>query len=663
VKKLLISALVAVMVLGLGTTAFADAGDIAGPAFSDIAGHDAEGALTLLGAMGVYEGEYGLGETVNPDDPITRAQFCKVVVEAFGRGSTAEGLMGLEPTFADEIPTWAWGYVTTAGYMGVIKGYDDGTFGPNNFVTYGEAVTMLVRAVSGHAQRVPEGVWPYNFLFYAVDNGFTGDVDVGFANLPATRGDIARLLVETMQVEGFGAEDSTIPAQLYPIAGTVTDFDADTIWIDDDDDATGDPYSLADPVYLVGADDYEGLLNNDVWAVGDTDGVFFIALAGEADVVTGVFEELADADEDSPTSYDTIVLADGTEVPFEDGGTVTATLNEEEGIVFEGTDTDGIELTKGDELVIYLGEGGKAINIVATRFETLDYITKVTPSEEYDPEDDTTWTEIVTGGDTYTIPATCRVTINGETKTPDDLAQYDAIEVALSGITNPEDPFVIRACREVVEGTIEGLKTEYPGPVYKVTIDDTTYVLNEAGGVTYGSLGVGDKVNFGLDFDGNIYVGIGYETLAPYGVCLSYSEDISGTTPVYTATFDIRGNEVTYKLDASVNPDTWVDSYVYLEVDAGTGTVDVANSSLIDVSTGTSATVLAADAANGTMTLKYNGTVVFVDDADLVVYELVDGEKVYIGLEGVVVDGTVEYIGDGAGEPTEFVFEFTAPTS
>lgn len=99
------------------------------------------------------------------------------------------------------IPTWAWGSVNVAVYMGIITGYADGSFGPNIPVTYAEAVAMLIRGVPGHAAQVGAGIWPCNFLFYGVDSGFTGGVDVGFANLPCTRGDMAQMMVATMQIK------------------------------------------------------------------------------------------------------------------------------------------------------------------------------------------------------------------------------------------------------------------------------------------------------------------------------------------------------------------------------------------------------------------------------------------------------------------------------
>jgi len=83
--------------------------------------------------------------------------------------------------------------------MGVITGYGDGTFRAGSNVTYGEAVTMLIKATPGHRAQVPVGVWPYNYVFYGVDQEFTGEVDVGGAGLPCTRGDMARLLFATLR--------------------------------------------------------------------------------------------------------------------------------------------------------------------------------------------------------------------------------------------------------------------------------------------------------------------------------------------------------------------------------------------------------------------------------------------------------------------------------
>jgi len=633
VKKVLICALVVAMCLGISATALAADPAQQPAAFSDIAGHEAETALTLLGAMGVYTGDSGLGGAVKPDDPITRAQFCKIVVTAMGRATTAAGLAGLQPTFTDgaTIPTWAWGYVNVAVYMGIINGYADGSFGPNNPVTYAEAATMLIRAVPGHLAQVTPGVWPYNFLFYAVDEGFTGGVDVGFANLPASRGDIAQMTVATMQKEKVDKDGDPLlgTAQLYMFNDVVVDYVADDVCFSD-----AGWESLGGKFWIVGAANLEGLRNLAVdFAYNASDDAFFFAVSGDSDLVTGVFDALDDADSDG--NNDTLVLADGTEVPYVDGGNVDVTWN-------LGTGYDETNLAAGDELVITLDDGGLAVNVQATHFEDLDYVTDFTKS--------TTTVDTAIGtynGYGYDVPAACRVYVNGTSAGRDTLAVDDAFVVAVSDVSG--DPFVLRANRVVIEGTVAGTTTTWPGPIDRVTIDLTaggskTYVLNGDGGIGLPSKGA--VVKYGLDFDGAIYVPVDFESLSPFGVCLSYTVMGDGTLE---GTFDIRGQVVTYKLDDdalptccgySDSPAFWAEvaefqGYVRLEIDTGTNTVICEDSWTVDMHC-CYYEVLAVDVVNGTLTLDEIGEgIMFLDDPDTVVYkDQADGvSKTYIGLE------------------------------
>ena len=635
-KKVLISTLVVAMCVGFGATALAVTPTPAvqqSPAFSDIAGHEAETALTLLGALGVYTGDAGLGGAVKPDDSITRAQFCKVVVTAMGRATTAAGLAGLQPTFTDgaTIPTWAWGYVNVAVYMGIINGYADGSFKANNPVTYAESVTMLIRAVPGHLAQVTAGVWPYNYLFYGVDEGFAGGVDVGFANLPASRGDVAQMTVATMQKEKLDKDGEALPgtAQLYMYDDTVRDHSpADVMfgaagWTD-----------LAAKFWVVGAANLEGLRNLPViYTYNAGDDVFFLGASGESNAVTGIFDSLDDADGDGPN--DTIVLADGTTVPYADGGDVAVTWNQGDGYGLGA-------LAAGDELVITLDDGGLAVNAQATHFEPLDYITSLAKSTAGPPAVDT-------GVDTYNgysfqIPAACRVYLNGASSGRDTLAVDDAIVAAF--INGTPVPFVLRANRVAAEGTVAGTTTTWPGPVSRATIDlkaggAKTYVLNFDGGL--GLPSKGDTVKYGLDFDGALYVPIGYETLTPYAVCRSYMVTGAGD---YSATFDIRGQVVTYKLDGPLPLDIggnceWINTYCYLSVDTGTGTV-IVGASVGDYSVDCcDYEVLSVDAVNGTLTIAEDGSlsdIIFWANPDFVVYKpAADGTLVYIGIEGLKV--------------------------
>ncbi len=695
-KKFLISTLVVAMGLGLGATAFAmpagGAAVVQPAVFSDIAGHQAEGELTLLGAMGVFTGEAGLGGAVKPDDTITRAQFCKVVVTAMGRASTAAGLGGLEPTFTDgaSIPSWAWGFVNTAVYMGIINGYEDGSFGPNNPVTYAEAVTMLIRSVSGRAAAVGAGIWPYNFLFYGVDNGFTGGVDVGFANLPCTRGDMARMMVATMRVNKLNAKGEELEGTAVLYEGYQEDGEWEHVGnvytgtlayyangVAEIDNAKGDfTVTLGDKVWLVGASDYSGLLNLPVFIVENDDGGFFIWATGEANVVTGIVKDpWGDADNDG--NPDCVVLMDGTKVPYdEDEGDLYGTVNHDPDRCLHDLESDG-----GAEIAVTMGDDGLAKNFVATEFDSIYthswsvdrggndtdtnfffVVTDVAPeAATYKADDPGTWMTF-DASDGYTdvaVPRACAVTINGQAATPSDLKVGDVIDLAWdweNSVSGYYPPFAVRVHREVVEGTVAGTSTSYPGMVDKITIDlkaggTKTYTVDWNGTMSGTPLpGKGDNVKYGLDFGGKVLALIGYETLTPYAVVKGFT--IVGEDE-YQVTLDVRGKEVTYKTDGTEIYDpyaefdadedgysTWAElaegqGLVYVEVDTATGTVLTEDSWVFDCPC-CNYEVLAVDAANGTLTLDEDGNVLFFDDPNMVVYkEDADGNRVYVGLEGL----------------------------
>lgn len=86
-------------------------------------------------------GEYG------PNDSVNRAQFAKMVVEAFGLTMVDDALDEFpdvdEGVWYEMSPTW---YVSSAWANTVINGYDNGNFYPAYDVTRGQAALMINRA-------------------------------------------------------------------------------------------------------------------------------------------------------------------------------------------------------------------------------------------------------------------------------------------------------------------------------------------------------------------------------------------------------------------------------------------------------------------------------------------------------------------------------------
>ena len=97
--------------------------------YGDIEGHWAQGAMNDMGSRMVINGDEN-GD-YNPEDNMTRAEFTAIVLRALG---LAEGIG--ENTFSDVTGQDSYcGYIETASAYGIITGYPDGNFGPNDVIS------------------------------------------------------------------------------------------------------------------------------------------------------------------------------------------------------------------------------------------------------------------------------------------------------------------------------------------------------------------------------------------------------------------------------------------------------------------------------------------------------------------------------------------------
>ncbi|MBZ4647005.1 MAG: S-layer protein, partial [Clostridia bacterium] len=137
--------------------------------------------------------------TFKPDNTITRAEFAAVVVRALGY-ETAAKTAGGATKFSDVAAGhWASGYINLAASLGVINGMPDGTFAPDANVTYDQAVTMIVRALGYEPAAQAKGGFPTGYLVIAAQEDITDDAE-GVAGTPASRGIVAKLLDNSLEV-------------------------------------------------------------------------------------------------------------------------------------------------------------------------------------------------------------------------------------------------------------------------------------------------------------------------------------------------------------------------------------------------------------------------------------------------------------------------------
>ncbi len=170
-------------------------------AFTDITDSNVQQAASTLDALGIMQGVGN--DRFQPNGALTRAQFCKLAVTSLG----VEDVSAYQSfTIFPDLPTghWAAGYVNAAikdteiSKKQIIRGFADGTFRPNQSITYGEACTMLLRML-GYGVTDIGAFWPDDYISKAQSLGICDHVPTYAASQTVSRGDGAMMLLNTLQ--------------------------------------------------------------------------------------------------------------------------------------------------------------------------------------------------------------------------------------------------------------------------------------------------------------------------------------------------------------------------------------------------------------------------------------------------------------------------------
>lgn len=119
--------------------------------FADISGHWAEASIKQAASTGIVTG-YPDG-TFKPGKTVTRAEFAVMLVNTL-----AIKKPGAELTFIDSasIGAWAQNAVAQVVQLGMMKGYENGTFRPNAEITRAEIAVTITNAVGQISKGTPE---------------------------------------------------------------------------------------------------------------------------------------------------------------------------------------------------------------------------------------------------------------------------------------------------------------------------------------------------------------------------------------------------------------------------------------------------------------------------------------------------------------------------
>ncbi len=258
----IIVALIAALVVPAGEVAAA--ASVASSPFSDVSrDHPYRDEFALLFVLGVFEG-YGDG-TVGPDDALTRAQFAKVAISVREGSYLVPSLSDFQPHYKDAgsmAPVW-WGWVNAAEYLGLVRGFDDGSFRPDSPLTFAEATAVLLR-VAGYGPYLENTSYPRGYIDRARQLGLTGGLTMA-SDVPITRAEMARMVVNAMSIhppkdDGTPADGHTggyrpslLENRRDRVEGTVDSLGENSMRVD------GVDYEMASRVFLTGVSSIDEL--------------------------------------------------------------------------------------------------------------------------------------------------------------------------------------------------------------------------------------------------------------------------------------------------------------------------------------------------------------------------------------------------------------------
>ncbi len=183
-KKIIISILIILSIIGNGAVL----------AFTDIDDSDLQETVSELSKFNIING-YEDG-SFKPNNNITRAEFSKIICTA----GIYDMIIENPNTFTDvPITHWATDYIYTAKNVGIINGTSETTFEPEAYITYEQAIKMVVAALGYNDEAAEKGGYPDGYIAIANELGILSGIQFVKTDY-ATRADIARIVRNALDV-------------------------------------------------------------------------------------------------------------------------------------------------------------------------------------------------------------------------------------------------------------------------------------------------------------------------------------------------------------------------------------------------------------------------------------------------------------------------------
>lgn len=156
-----------------------------------------EDILNLLSELKIMVGD--TDGNLRLDDKVSRAEFAKIAIASSKSKNTVAAGVKISPFKDVTYQHWSAPYVRAAVSAGIVSGYIDATFKPDNTVTYEEALTMMLK-VLGYSDGDFGYSWPYGQIGLAENLEITENMDASVGETLSRR-QVANLVYNTLNAK------------------------------------------------------------------------------------------------------------------------------------------------------------------------------------------------------------------------------------------------------------------------------------------------------------------------------------------------------------------------------------------------------------------------------------------------------------------------------
>lgn len=171
----------------------------------------------LLAGMSIMSG-YPDGQ-LRLEQPVTRAEFSKIAIAASPYKNRVASSLSISPFGDVSFKHWAAPYVKLAVSNGLVTGYPDSTFRPEQTVLLEEAVTVMLKLL-GYTNDDFGYSWPYGQLGLAENIGLLDNISVAVGT-PMSRRDVMLLVYNLLTCSPKNSTSDYLESIQYKLAEDV----------------------------------------------------------------------------------------------------------------------------------------------------------------------------------------------------------------------------------------------------------------------------------------------------------------------------------------------------------------------------------------------------------------------------------------------------------